>query len=173
MVPVSVRDDDEAGTAGNLVSAMLVSLATDVADPLERLESIRRGSKESKTYHQAVGARTLMEYSRLVPFGIGGLATRLYTRTHLADRHRPIFNVVITNVPGPQIPLYLAGSELLAHYGTAPIFDGVGLILPVFSYNGTLSISANSCPELLDDARRLTELVESSLNNLETALGIS
>ena len=173
MVPVSVRDDDEAGTAGNLVSAMLVALATDVEDPVERLNTIRRGSKESKTYHQAVGARTLMEYSRLVPFGVGGLATRLYTRTHLAEKHRPIFNVVITNVPGPQIPLYLAGAELLAHYGTAPIFDGVGLILPVFSYNGTLSISANSCPELLDDARRLTELVETSLKDLEVALGIA
>ena len=172
MVPVSVRDDDEAGTAGNLVSAMLVSLATDVEAPVDRLEAIRRGAKTSKTYHQAVGARTLMEYSRLVPFGIGGLATRLYTRTHLAERHRPIFNVVITNVPGPQVPLYLAGAKLLAHYGTAPIFDGVGLIMPVFSYDGTLAISANSCPEVLDDARRLTELVETSLVELEAALGI-
>lgn len=172
MVPVSVRDDDEAGSAGNLVSAMLVSLATNVDQPLDRLEAIRRGSKESKAYHQAVGARTLMEYSRLVPFGIGGLATRLYTRSHLAEKIRPIFNVVITNVPGPQIPLYLAGGQLLAHYGTAPIFDGVGLIMPVFSYNGTLSISANSCPELLEDARALTRLIELSLVELEDALGL-
>lgn len=172
MVPVSVRDDDEAGTAGNLVSAMLVSLATDVEDPKERLEAIRHGARDSKTYHQAVGARTLMEYSRLVPFGIAGLATRLYTRSHLAEKHRPIFNVVITNVPGPQIPLYVAGAELLAHYGTAPIFDGVGLIMPVFSYNGTLSISAASCPEILDDARELTRRLESSLDELESVLGI-
>lgn len=172
MVPVSVRDDDEAGTAGNLVSAMLVSLATDVEGPKERLEAIRHSAKDSKTYHQAVGARTLMEYSRLVPFGIAGLATRLYTRSHLAEKHRPIFNVVITNVPGPQIPLYVGGAELLAHYGTAPIFDGVGLIMPVFSYNGTVSISAASCPEILDDARELTRRLESSLDELESALGI-
>ncbi|MDA8016959.1 MAG: wax ester/triacylglycerol synthase family O-acyltransferase [Thermoanaerobaculia bacterium] len=172
MVPVSIRDDDEAGSGGNLVSAMLVSLATDVADPQARLEAIQTGAKEAKTYHQAIGARTLMEYSRLVPFGIGGLAARLYTRGHLAEKHKPIFNVVITNVPGPQVPLYLAGAELLAHYGTAPIFDGVGLIMPVFSYNGTLSISASSCPEMLDDARDLTRLVETSLHELEAALGL-
>ena len=120
MVPVSVRAEDERGTMGNQVSAMLVSLATDVDDPLERLRLVHKGATGSKVHHQAIGARTLSDYSRFIPFGLAGAGARLYTRAHLAEKHRPIFNLVITNVPGPQIPLYVAGAKLLAHIGAAP-----------------------------------------------------
>lgn len=102
MVSISVRTEDEDGRMGNRVSAMLVSLATDQADPVERLRRICGSAAGSKLYHQAVGARNLSDLGEFVSFAVGGVGARLYTRMHLAERHKPIFNVVITNVPGPQ-----------------------------------------------------------------------
>lgn len=170
MVPISVRTEDERGTMGNQVSAMLVSLATDVADPCERLRSIRASTTGSKLHHQAIGARTLTGYSELIPFALGGLGARLYSRMQLADRHKPIFNLVITNVPGPQVPLWVGGARLLAHVGAAPIFDGVGLILPIFSYDGTLAIGATSDREILPDVHVFTRYLGESLDELEAAV---
>ena len=171
MVPISVRGEEGQGAMGNQVSAMLVSLATDVEDPLERLNQVRSAARESKVYHQALGASTLADYSEAISFGLAGLAARLYTRMSLADSHRPIFNLVITNVPGPQVPLYMGESRLLAHAGTAPIFDGMGLILPVLSYAGRLAISAFSCPKMLPEARELMDEFQTSLDELTEALG--
>lgn len=167
MVPVSVRTEDEKGTMGNQVSAMLVSLATNVEDPLERMAEIRRSADASKVYHQAVGAKTLTDSAVFMPFSVAGLATRLYTRFHLAERVAPVFNLVITNVPGPQIPLYVNGGRLVAHIGTAPLFDGMGLMLPVFSYNGVLAVGVTSCRSMMKDADRLANFLESSLGDLE------
>ncbi len=171
MVPVSVRSEDERGTMGNQVSAMLVSLATDVDDPLERLRQVHEGATGSKIHHQAIGARTLSDYSRFIPFGLAGAAARLYTRAHLAEKHRPIFNLVITNVPGPQVPLYVAGAKLLAHIGAAPLFDGMGLILPIFSYAGQLAIGATSCREVMPDVEVFTGYLEDALDELVAAVG--
>lgn len=172
MVPISVRTEDERGTMGNQVSAMLVSLATDTDDPLERLRLVHEGATSSKIHHQAIGARTLSDYSRFIPFGLAGAGARLYTRAHLAEKHRPIFNLVITNVPGPQIPLYVAGAKLLAHIGAAPLFDGMGLILPIFSYNGQLAVGATSCREVMPDADVFTGYLKDALDELETAVGV-
>ncbi len=171
MVPISVRTEDQRGTMGNQVSAMLVSLATDVEDPLERLRLIHQGATGSKIHHQAIGARTLSDISQFIPFGLAGVGARLYTRAHLAERHRPIFNLVITNVPGPQVPLYVAGAKLLAHIGAAPLFDGMGLILPIFSYAGQLAVGATSCREVMPDVDVFTSYLEDALDELEAAVG--
>ncbi|MEM7585660.1 MAG: wax ester/triacylglycerol synthase family O-acyltransferase [Acidobacteriota bacterium] len=170
MVPVSVRSEDERGTMGNQVSAMLVSLATDVDDAAERLRIIHEGATGSKVHHQAIGARTLSDYSKFIPFGLAGVGARLYTRMDLAEKHRPIFNLVITNVPGPQIPLYVAGARLIAHVGAAPIFDGMGLILPIFSYAGRLAIGATSSREIMPDIDVFTGFLSESLDELEAAI---
>ncbi|MEM6797324.1 MAG: WS/DGAT domain-containing protein, partial [Acidobacteriota bacterium] len=172
MVPISVRSGAQRTSMGNQVSAMLVSLATDLDDPEARLRTVRQSADDSKVYHQAVGARALTDASGYIPFSVAGAASRLYSRMHLAEKHRPIFNLVITNVPGPQVPLYVAGARLQAHAGVAPIFDGIGLIVPVFSYCGRLAISFCSAPGLIDDIARLASLVETSLEELETSLEI-
>ncbi|MEE8524517.1 MAG: wax ester/triacylglycerol synthase family O-acyltransferase [Thermoanaerobaculia bacterium] len=171
MVPVSVRAEDERGTMGNKVSAMLVSLATDEDDPAVRLRKIRDSTTDSKIHHQAIGARTLSDVGEFIPFALAGVATRLYTRMHLADKLKPIFNLVITNVPGPQVPLYVGGAKLLVHVGFAPIFDGVGLILPIFSYAGTLAIGATSDRCIMPDLDVFTRHLETSLDELEQAVG--
>ena len=89
---------------------------------------------------------------------------------NVSKYHSPIFNLVITNVPGPQIPLYMNGKKMLAHMGTAPIFDGMGLILPVFSYNGVLSISPTSSTNIMPDVSKFSRYLRESANTLEEAV---
>ena len=170
MVPISVRGESERGSGGNLVSAMLVSLATDESDPSIRLERIRDAARSSKVAHQAIGARTLVESAGLVPFALSGLGVRLYSRLHLAERHRPLFNLVITNVPGPPRPVSIAGAKMLVYAPTAPVFDGLGLILPVFSYAGTVSIGVTADRKLMPDAAGFAELLVESFEELEQSL---
>ncbi|MCA9944376.1 MAG: wax ester/triacylglycerol synthase family O-acyltransferase [Anaerolineales bacterium] len=170
MVPISTRLKEEKNKMGNQVSAMLVQLATEEADPLTRFQQIVSHTQEAKSYQRAVDARELVNYSELVPFGLAGLAARLYSRMQAAARHRPIFNLVITNVPGPQIPLYMAGARLLNNMSMAPVADGLGLILTIFSYNGLLSISPMACPQLMPDLDQFTRYLWESANELETAV---
>ena len=172
MVPVSVRSEGERGTGGNLVSAMLVSLATDEADPRSRLRAIRDAAQSSKSALRAVGARTLVGSAELFPFALSGLAVRLYSRMAVAERHRPMFNLVITNVPGPPRRLRIGGAEMLCYVGGAPVFDGLGLILPVLSYAGTVSVGVTADRRILGDAPGFAQRLEAALDELERAVGL-
>lgn len=170
MVPVSTRTAEEKNAMGNQVSAMYVQLATDLEDPIKRLEKIHINTLVGKLYQDAIDAKSLMGYAELIPFGLAGVAARFYSRAAIAKHHNPFFNVVITNVPGPQIPLYLAGHKLIVNMGTAPIFDGMGLIMPICSYNGTLSISPTSSANLMPDLDDFTRYIRESANELEQAV---
>lgn len=169
MVPVSTRANDNK-KGGNQVSSMFLQLGTNVADPVERLLTIQRNAKRGKAYQGAIDAKTLIEYSEFVPFGVAGQAAKLYSRAQLSKRHNPVYNCVITNVPGPQIPLYMAGKRLLAMMGSAPILDGLGLMIPVFSYNGIVSISPFSAPNIMPDLDTFTRYIWESANELEAAI---
>ena len=168
MVPVSVRAGDERHQAGNLVSAMLVPLATDEADPRARLRLIRDAARGSKVAHQAVGARTLLESAELLPFALAGLGAQLYSRLQLAERHRPVFNVVVTNVPGPPRPLTIAGAPLLAHFGSAPLYDGLGLIVTVMSYAGTVSFGVTADFAAMSDVDAFAARLTAAADELAT-----
>ena len=170
MVPVSTRSEDARQAMGNQVSMMLVQLPTDIDYPLERLRVVTENTTRGKSYQGAVDASRLADFAEFVPFALAGPAARMYTRVGGSRHHAPVFNVVITNVPGPQIPLYLAGHKLLAHIGMAPIFDGIGLIMPVFSYNGVLSISPTSAANLIPDINVLARRIRESANDLEAAV---
>ena len=170
MVPVSTRTAEEKNAMGNQVSAMYIQLATDIENPIKRLEKIHINTLVGKLYQDAIDAKSLMGFAELIPFGLAGVASRFYSRTALAKRHSPFFNLVITNVPGPNIPLYLAGHKLLTNMGTAPIFDGMGLILPVLSYNGTITISPTSSMNLMPDLDVFTKYLLESANELEVAV---
>ena len=169
MVPVSTRTAEQKEDMGNQVTAMYIQLATDEADPLKRLETIHINTMIGKLYHEVIKAESLMEFAELIPFGLAGVASRYYSRANIAKKHNPIFNLVITNVPGPQVPLYMAGHKLHVNMGTAPIVDGMGLIMPVFSYNGTLSISATSATNLMPDMKNFASHIRSAAHELETA----
>jgi WS/DGAT/MGAT family acyltransferase len=171
MVPVSVRADGERGEAGNLVSAMLVSLATDEPDPRRRLRAIRDSMRASKAAHAAVGARSLLASTTLLPFALLGTAVRFYSGFHLAAHHPPAFNLVITNIPGPSQPLRVGGAVLLNHIPAAPLFDGLGVILSVFSYAGRLSLGVTADHAVLPDAMVLARHLLAAVEAFEQASG--
>ncbi|WJG10213.1 wax ester/triacylglycerol synthase family O-acyltransferase [Aliiglaciecola sp. LCG003] len=170
MVPVSTRTKHEKNAMGNQVSAMYIQLATDIENPIKRLEKIHINTLVGKLYQDAIDAKSLMGFAEMIPFGLAGVATRFYSRAALAKHHNPFFNLVITNVPGPNVPLYLGGHKLLANMGAAPIFDGMGLIIPVFSYNGTITISPTSAMNLMPDLDVFTKYLLESANEMESAV---
>jgi len=165
MAPISVRGEEQG--AGNQVSAMLVSLATDIDDALQRLTYIRANTQRSKIHASALPANKITEF---LPSETLAAAARVYTRTRLGGHHRPFFNVTITNVPGPPVPLYAAGARIHSAFGMAPILDGLGLILVVVSYYGRISIGINSCQQIVPDPENMAECFSRSLNELELAV---
>jgi WS/DGAT/MGAT family acyltransferase len=170
MVPVSVRTEDQSGTLGNQVASMLTTLATDVDDPVERLHAISAGTKGAKEQQKVIGADLLQNWAEFAAPALAGRAARLYSRTRMADRHRPLFNVTISNVPGPPFPLYSAGSRLVANYPMGPIFDGGGLNMTVMSYMENLDFGLVSCSDLIADPWILADGLTAELATLSKAL---
>ena len=174
--PVARRDGTDLGAerpgsvaGGNMVSGMLATLGTDIAEPLARLEAVRASTHNSKEFAEAVGARTLIEYAQLMPGGLVGLGARTSARLSMANRMRPIFNTTVTNMPGPQQPLYLAGAQLVSMYGIGMIVEGMGLIHPVMSYCGDLTIAFTSCREMLPDPAFYASCIRNSFEDLAKA----
>jgi WS/DGAT/MGAT family acyltransferase len=173
MAPISIRSSEDVAGAGvsggNRVSMMVVGLGTDVADPLERLEAVHQTALASKKTSSAAGSNTLLDVANVIPSALGELAARAYRGLGLSSLHPAFFSCVVTNVPGPKEPLYLAGSRMIACYGLGPIFDGVGLIHPVLSYDGGITIAFTSCPEMLPDPARYEECLRESFEELAAA----
>ncbi len=167
MTPISVRSDEESGAMGNRISGMLVGLATDEEDSVERLRKIYESTQSSKVYSKATPVDQIVE---LIPFEVGALASRFYTQMGLSNVHRPFFNVIITNVPGPPMPLYMNGFKLLHQYGLGVTFEGIGLMIVVFSYNGILSVCATSCEPIMPDIDHFAQLIRDGLGELEERL---
>jgi diacylglycerol O-acyltransferase len=164
MAPVSVRTGPSEGEGGNQVSTMTVPLCTDVEEPLARLEGVRAASLASKERRQAVRAKLLMDFTRFMPSSLAGLGSRALTL--LADRANMFANVVVTNVPGPQVPLYVCGARMVAMHGLAPVTDGLGLIHVVFSYCGRVMLTFTSCREMVRDPAFYAQCLEDSFAEL-------
>ncbi|MCA9771258.1 MAG: wax ester/triacylglycerol synthase family O-acyltransferase [Myxococcales bacterium] len=172
VTPVSVRTPEQMGTMGNKVSVMPCGLATDEKDPLERLRRIHDDMAQSKRVHGALDTQVLMEATRFLP-ALMGPAARLYTRFHTADRTRPFANAIITNVPGPPFPLYMAGGRILAQFGSGPILDNLGLLIAVFSYDGRVTLGVTACRKLVPDVEDLTAGLSAGVDELTTAVGLA
>ena len=166
MAPISVRTESQMGSAGNQVTAMRVNLATDIADPVERLTAVHQSTHEQKEFTNAIGASELVEYSQFVPGGLMALATRTANEFDMANRANPLINTVVTNVPGPQVPLYFTGARLVTLLGIGPIVDGMGLIHPVTSYCGELVIGFTACREMVPDPAFYRQCIEESFAEL-------
>jgi diacylglycerol O-acyltransferase len=150
-VPVSVHAEnkDEPGT--NKVSTMFVSLPVQLEDPVEQLASIHETTKGAKEVHKAMGADMIIGLAEFAPPRLTNLASKLYSRMNLADRHRPIHNLVISNVPGPPVPLYCSGARVVATYPMGPILEGAGLNITVLSNMGNVDFGAIACREMVPD----------------------
>ena len=149
MVPVSVHDkSDRPGR--NQVSGMFASLETDVEDPVERLEAIAAANSVAKQHSAAIGATLLQDWSQFAAPAVFGVAMRVFASSRLTSAV-PVHNLVVSNVPGPQVPLFFLGGRVGAMYPLGPIFHGSGLNITVMSLNGTLDVGLISCPDLLPD----------------------
>jgi diacylglycerol O-acyltransferase len=170
MAPVSIRAAGTGSGGGNRVSMMTAALGTEIADPLVRLEQVCEASRTSKKQTSELGASTIVDMADLIPSALGELASRVYRALNLSSQHAPLFNCVVTNVPGPPQPLYLAGAKMVANYGLGPIFDGVGLIHPVLSYDGGITIAFTSCPSMLREPALYQECIQSAFDDLQSAV---
>ncbi len=166
MVPVSVHDkSDRPGR--NQVSGMFSRLETHIEDPAERLKSIAAANSVAKQHSAAIGATLLQDWSQFAAPAVFGVAMRVYAASRLTSA-KPVHNLVVSNVPGPQIPLYFLGAQVKAMYPLGPIFHGSGLNITVMSLNGTLDVGLISCPELLPD---LWDMADDFVVALEELLG--
>ena len=168
MAPVNVRSDkDEAG--GNIVTTMTVQVRSDIDQPLERLQAVHEGTRQAKELTNAIGAKAMTDYSQFIPSILIAEAARLASRWGLLNRMSPQFNCVITNVPGPPVPLYSTGARMVANFGTGPVLDGLGLFHVIGSYCGQFVISATACREMMPDPSFYRQCLQESFNELRAA----
>lgn len=149
-IPVSVRTEAEKGTGGNRVSAMLAALPTNQEDPLLRLQAVTEATKVAKEQHGALPADLLSDVTAFAMPALAGQAARLSARLRLVERISP-FNLIVSNVPGPNIPLYYAGAQMLSYYPLSAIADGQGLNITVISYRDQMNFGLIACRELVPD----------------------
>jgi WS/DGAT/MGAT family acyltransferase len=164
MIPVSVRAPEARGALGNQVAAMLGTLPIGEADPARRVADLQSTMKVLKESGQAVGARLLTKLSDYTPPTIVAQAARLQVKT------RP-FNLVITNVPGPQVPLYLMGRQLLQAYPVVPLAERQSLCVGVMSYNGVLGFGLVGDYDATRDLPTFAKALRDSFDELQKLSG--
>ena len=169
-VPVSVHGKTGRSEGSNKVSALFTKLGTDVEDPLMRLASMTETSRHAKEHHNAIDADTLQDWAEFAAPRTFGLAVRLYSALRLAERHPVVHNLVISNVPGPPVPLYFMGARIEALYPLGPVFHGAGLNITVMSNNGRVHVGLIACRELAPKVWRLAEHFPAELEALHQAV---
>jgi WS/DGAT/MGAT family acyltransferase len=169
-VPVNVRakkgSAQETEQPGNNISTMSPLLHTNLADPVERLTAIQTETREQKAARRGISARLMTDVTRHIPASTQLLAARLMMRSEMAGR---MTNVCISNVPGPQVPVYMNGARLVTQMGLGPLSDRMGLFIAVTSQNGTISFSATSCRRTMPDVDFFMECIRESFSELQKA----
>lgn len=168
MVPMSVHAaESRPGT--NRVSGMFMSLSTDVEDPVERLEAIRDANIVAKDHTNALDANLLTDWAQFAAPSVFGSAVRMYSRLRLSERHPVVHNLVISNVPGPNIPLYFLGGRIEKMLPLGPVFHGAGLNCTVMSMDAKLHFGFIGCKRLVPDPWPLADAVGQALAELVEA----
>ncbi|MCW2781379.1 MAG: wax ester/triacylglycerol synthase family O-acyltransferase [Marmoricola sp.] len=168
-VPVSVHGKSKRSGGSNKVSSMFSKLGTDVADPLERLQQMSLNNSNAKGHHDAIPADTLQEWAEFAAPRTFGLAVRVTAGLRLAEKGPVIHNLVISNVPGPPMPLYFMGARMDALYPLGPVFHGAGLNITVMSNNGRVHVGVIACRELMPRVWDLANLFPIELQALHDA----
>lgn len=169
MAPINVRTKDKQGTTGNQVSQMTVKVGSDIEEPLQRLADVCHGTQSAKELTNAIGAKTMTDYAQFIPSTLTASAAKLYSRLGLANKIKPSYNCVITNVPGPQIPLYFTGAQMQSNFALGPPIDGMGLFHGLGSYCGRFNISISACREMMPDPSFYAQCLTESFNELLAA----
>jgi WS/DGAT/MGAT family acyltransferase len=168
-VPVSVRTEDQRGKGGNRVSTMIAPLATHLTDPAQRLRHAQDAMRAAKDQHGALPATLLSDVTQFAMPALAGQAARLAARLRLLEWLSP-FNLIISNVPGPAVPLYYAGRRLLAYYPLSAIADGQGLNITVMSFEDGMHFGLIADRELVPDVDRMAGYLVDELQALLGAL---
>ncbi|MEX1249221.1 MAG: wax ester/triacylglycerol synthase family O-acyltransferase, partial [Acidimicrobiia bacterium] len=162
MIPVSTRASNQRGALGNQVAMWLLELPIGEPDPARRLELIRERTAELRKTNQALGASTLVEVSAGTPITLLSMANRI-----AGPRMRP-FNMTITNVPGPQFPMYLLESRMIANYPLVPLWAQHGVGVALFSYDGNLLWGVHADYDALPDSDRFVAALQASFEEMKT-----
>jgi diacylglycerol O-acyltransferase / wax synthase len=165
MVPVSVRTADERGTLGNRVSAVYAPLPLGIADPVERFQAIHEAMGDLKSSSQAIGAEMLTQLAGFAAPTILDQAARLQAMQRL-------YNLTVTNVPGPQLPLYLLGRRLRAFYPMVPITLNTALGVAILSYDGHLDFGLLGDYDAMPDLHDLADDLRATIDELSVAAGV-
>jgi diacylglycerol O-acyltransferase / wax synthase len=169
-VPVSVHETSKRSGGSNKVSSLFARLGTDVEDPLERLEVLAEANRHAKEHHQAISADSLQDWAEFAAPRTFGLAVRAYAGLRLAEKHPPAINLVVSNVPGPPVPIYFLGGRVEALYPLGPVFHGAGLNVTVMSNDGELHVGVIACRESMPDADALVAHFPEELARLREAV---
>ena len=168
-VPVSVRTKDQRGKSGNRVSMLFAALPTNLSDPGERLVAMHEAMRSAKDQHRAIPAGLLADVSQFAMPALANQAWRLSAKLRLFERLTP-FNLFVSNVPGPNVPLYFAGAELLAYYPVSAVVDGQGLNITVMSYRDNLYFGLVACRQLVPDLDVMAGFLRDELEALNEGL---
>lgn len=170
MAPISVRSEGEKNSMGNQVSAMLVPMGSHIGDATERLRYVHAQTINSKAMTDALGARQMTEMSKASPALFLALGAQLYSRLGIADVMKPVFNTVVTNVPGPPVPIYSSGAQLVSMHGLLCLTDGLGLGHVVQSYCAQATIGFTACRKVMPDPEFYSECLQASFDEMMAAL---
>lgn len=165
-VPVSTRATAAGGEGGNETSAVFSTIATDVADPVERLRTINAAMTAAKAQHKEIGAATLIDFTEIAGPAAAALAGRFINRFRINELIRASANVVVSNIPGPPVPLYVAGAKVEAIYPLGPVADGSALNITVMSYLDTMYVGLAADRATVPDIDRVGELLHGALAEL-------
>jgi WS/DGAT/MGAT family acyltransferase len=169
MVPVSVRVEVKGATGGNRVASVMADLASDEPDPVKRLLRIQRSMNAAKRLHATLPPEVAIEFTQFAAGVLAVQGPRVLARTGMIERLNPIFNVVVSNVPGPREPLFLSGARLVAQYPVSMLVDGQGLNVTVVSYGDALHVGLLACRELIPDLWDLARDLSAGLEALSKA----
>jgi diacylglycerol O-acyltransferase / wax synthase len=169
MCPISLRPKGETSTGGNQVGAMTVPLGTNIANPARRLAAVHRATAQSKVVQEAVDARQMTELAQHLPGALIGVGARMTSDLGLASSTTPPYNTVVTNIPGPQFPLYACGARLVTMYSFGMVHDGMGLMNVVSSYCGEVIVSIAADRAMMPDPAFYADCLESSFEELAKA----
>ena len=169
-VPVSVREKSKRDSGANKVSALFARLGTDIEDPVERLMELSEANTIAKEHQQAISADALQDWAEFASPSTFGLAMRAYAGLRLAEKHPVVHNLVVSNVPGPPVPLYFAGARVEGLYALGPVFHGAGLNITVMSNNGEMQIGVIACKESVPDVDDIVRRFPAELQRLHEAV---